>query len=115
MLCRLFNKKFAANICILILFLIVVLVLRIFDVTCIFYKLTGIPCPTCYMTRAFEALIKGNIQEYFRLNAMAIPVGVSFLCLVFCNNCRKHKHKFIVFSTIILTINYLYYVFRMLV
>lgn len=34
---------------------------------------TGIPCPTCGVTRATVSLLKGDFSAYLSFNAMALP------------------------------------------
>ena len=80
---------------------------------CVFYKITGIPCPTCYMTRAIFSLIHGDISAYFNYNAMALPVGIVFLSEIFID-CFKNKNKVHIITTVILLINEGYYINRFL-
>lgn len=42
---------------------------------CLLYKLTGLNCPGCGMTRAVHASLHGRLGEAFRLN----PVGMVLL------------------------------------
>ncbi len=49
-------------------------------IPCIFYKLTGLQCPGCGMTRAAAALWKGNIAEAMDDNALCLTV-LPALCL----------------------------------
>ena len=37
---------------------------------CIFYNITGVPCPGCGMTRAFVHLFQGHIAEAFRYHPL---------------------------------------------
>ena len=45
----------------------------------LFTALTGLPCPTTGATRACRCLIKGDVRESLRFNAMAIPLVAMFL------------------------------------
>ncbi len=42
---------------------------------CPFHAITGIPCPTCGITRAFSSLFHGDPREAFLFN----PLGLSVL------------------------------------
>ena len=41
---------------------------------CLFKNVTGIPCPSCGITRSILSLAHGNIQEAFYLNPLGIIV-----------------------------------------
>lgn len=45
-----------------------------FFIPCMFYKLTGIKCPGCGMTRAIHNLVNGNIKQAMWYNLMLIPL-----------------------------------------
>ncbi len=47
---------------------------------CLFRLLTGFDCPGCGLTRAFFALLKGDLYSVYRLNALA-PVIFLFLII----------------------------------
>jgi len=49
---------------------------------CRFKTLTGYSCPTCGMTRSFQALAHGEFLESFRYNPMG-PVFLFILLIVF--------------------------------
>jgi hypothetical protein len=38
---------------------------------CVFYRMTGLPCPTCGMTRAVEALTRPDFARAWNLNSLA--------------------------------------------
>lgn len=40
---------------------------------CPFHRLTGLPCPTCGLTRAWAAALRGDWALSFRLHAFGIP------------------------------------------
>ncbi len=48
---------------------------------CVFHSLTGFPCPTCGSTRAFSALIDGEILDAIRLQPLFVAT-----CLI-CAMC----------------------------
>lgn len=46
---------------------------------CLFKNLTGVPCPSCGMTRAFLFLGHGQILKASTLNPLALPLALAFL------------------------------------
>lgn len=49
-----------------------------FFIPCIFYKLTGIKCAGCGMTKAIHNLLNGRIKEAIWYNLMLLPSAVIF-------------------------------------
>lgn len=43
-------------------------------IPCIFYKLTGLQCPGCGMTRAMVEIWKGHFRAAFHYNALSLTV-----------------------------------------
>lgn len=43
--------------------------------SCPLRLVTGIPCPTCFLTRATAAALTGNLSESVRLHAFGPPVA----------------------------------------
>jgi len=62
-------------------FLLLLALWYIFDLPCAFRYVTGIPCITCGMTRAWTAALSGDLWAAFRQHPMfwSIPVLVVFL------------------------------------
>lgn len=50
---------------------------------CPVLALTGIPCPTCGMTRSFVAIVKGNLAQSIHYHAFGLILFASFLLIVF--------------------------------
>ncbi|NJL23650.1 MAG: DUF2752 domain-containing protein [Leptolyngbyaceae cyanobacterium SM1_3_5] len=50
---------------------------------CPVLALTGIPCPTCGMTRSFVAIVNGNLSESIRYHAFGWVLFASFLLVIF--------------------------------
>ncbi|MCI9087263.1 MAG: DUF2752 domain-containing protein [Clostridia bacterium] len=67
-------------ILILISFLSLVAVM---PVTCLLKTVTGISCPACGMTRAFEAILHFNFLEACYQNLLSIPLLLFFIFLIF--------------------------------
>ncbi len=65
------------------------------DRGCVFYHLTGIPCPGCGLTRSYLAAIRFDFVEAFRMHPLW-PVTVPVLLWavwkngVFFQDCRKN-------------------------
>ncbi len=57
----------------ILLLLIIFAILYFFKISCFFRFFTGIPCPSCGMTRAFLSLIKLNLRESFYYHPLLIP------------------------------------------
>lgn len=45
-----------------------------FFIPCMLYKLTGIKCPGCGMTRSIHYLVNGNIKQAIWYNLLLIPI-----------------------------------------
>jgi hypothetical protein len=48
---------------------------------CPFFKLTGVPCPGCGLTRACMLLAKGDVQSSIRFHAFA-PIFLVFIAIL---------------------------------
>lgn len=105
-------RSFKQEISVLFLFFTVWDIYNIFDISCLFYKLTSIPCPTCYMTSALLSLIKGDFYAYISYNAMALPVTFVFIGELFSRFFGKYKKILHFLCIIILVINLFYYINR---
>lgn len=92
--------------------MVVICILKYFKMTCIFYKITSVPCPTCGMTRAMKSLVKGNFKKYCEYNVMALPVSVAFFLILFNRYLGKYKKIFVAVAAGILVINFLYYILK---
>lgn len=55
--------------------------LRLPSWQCPFFRLTGVPCPGCGLTRACFLLLRGEVQASIKFHAFA-PVFVVFISLV---------------------------------
>lgn len=87
---------------------------RAFGITCLFYKITSLPCPTCFMTRALFSLAKGDLKAYADYNIMALPVALVFLSELFIGLFGKYQKVINISSVIVLAVNLIYYAVRLL-
>ena len=46
---------------------------------CLFKNITGIPCPSCGITRSLTFLIQGNIREAFYINPLGIVAAFALV------------------------------------
>ena len=62
-------------------------ILLILDTGCVFYHMTGLPCPGCGMTRAYLAALRLDFSEAFRMHPLW-PVTVPLIILSLWKNGR---------------------------
>lgn len=72
---------------ILVGLLILLGILLILDTGCVFYHMTGVPCPGCGMTRAYLAAMRLDFAEAFRMHPLW-PVTVPLLAVSLWKNGR---------------------------
>ena len=94
------NRKKKISLCIVIVLAIVgmlgLILLRIYNpesensffIPCFFYKIMGIKCPGCGMTRSLHNLVNGDIKKAIWYNVMSIPAIV----LLIYNYTLKRRH-----------------------
>lgn len=87
---------------------------RYLGITCVFFTVTGIPCPTCYMGRALVALVKGNLKLYAAYNIMALPCALVLVCELFHRYWGKYRVLLRAFCGVVLSANTVYYISRIL-
>lgn len=92
---------------------VVLAIYKLLNIGCLFLYLTGKPCPTCYMTHALYSLLKGDFSAYIHYNAMALPVAFVFICEIY--NIGKKNIPLHICSSVILTVNLGYYIFRFII
>lgn len=61
------------------------------DIHCLFRTIFHVSCPTCGMTRAWMAVLEGNLQQAFEYHSLFLlgPVVVWEVC--WYNKYRNHK------------------------
>lgn len=90
------NKKFL-NIIILFSLILFLVIINFFPVNCLFKQLTGICCPGCGMTRAFNAILHFDFINAFFYNILSLPLFI-FLIIFIVNliiDIIKNRFNFI--------------------
>ena len=95
------------------------------SVPCLFKSVTGIPCPGCGMTRAFNAILEFDIVTSFSYNILAIPLFIFFIFILvslifdiiknektFENKLIKFLEKYYIIIIILLIISLIVNIFR---
>lgn len=106
-------KKHKQEILILALLLCGIAIWKICGVTCLWYRFTGFPCPTCKMTRALLALARGDVTAYLSYNAMALPVAAVVVFEIFHSAFGRYEKVLHLVSAAILLLNFAYYIIRL--
>ncbi len=76
-------------------------------VPCIFFKITGLYCPGCGITRAIFSLMKFDIYQAFRYNMLIIillPFAISYYIYIFIFKGKKRIPKKVLNFLLIITI-----------
>ena len=64
-----------------------------FETGCLVEMFLNIPCLTCGMTRAFFALINGNVSLAFEIHPMLFSVPILVIMFLFSNSLFNGKVK----------------------
>ncbi len=94
--------KLYHKIIIIILLSIIVFGMWYFETGCLIQKFVGIPCLTCGITRAFFALINGNVILSFQTHPMLLSIPILIIMFIFSE--RIFSGKFKKYSVILLVI-----------
>ncbi|MBN2851502.1 MAG: DUF2752 domain-containing protein [Clostridia bacterium] len=92
--------------------LLVVIIVAVFLVfsdqsICVFKKVTGIPCPSCGMTRAFLFLLQGDIENAFILHPLFLLVPVTFIVMLYSYFTKKPCTKIFIAIIVIFILVYM--------
>lgn len=90
-----------------IIFLFIKKFAKITGSICLIRGLTGVPCPSCGMSRAIIAFINGDIINAFKFHPLFWLPFILFVLIVF----KRKFFKQIIIGAIILTM--IVYIFRM--
>ncbi len=78
-----------------------------FNISCVFLKLSGIPCPGCGMTRALLSVLNLDFYMAFKHNVMIFFMPYVFAYVFF--DFKSHIHNiFLVIIAVIAIINWLF-------
>ena len=107
-------RSFKGEFTVLLLCAAAVGVFKALGINCLVRRITGFPCPACGMTRAALALLRGDFSGYAASNAMAVPVAAVFCGELFIKAFGKHKKWVHICTAAVLTVNLVYYIYRVL-
>jgi hypothetical protein len=66
---------------------------------CTFYFVTGLPCPSCGMTTSFALLVRGDVPNSLRANAVGTLLALFCLALIpWCLACAARRQLLFVRS-----------------
>ena len=59
---------------------------------CTFFSVTGLPCPSCGMTTSFALLVRGDVPNSLRANAVGTLLALFCLALIpWCLTCAARR------------------------
>ena len=85
-----------------------------FHKVCIFALITGLPCPGCGLSRAFAALVRGDLNGAVSCNAMIFLWIPLVIYLAYCRYIFKKMQAFTPALIIVCLITIAYYLYRMI-
>jgi len=75
---------------------------------CLFLNLTGVPCPSCGMTRAYILLLRGDISQAFYYHPLFIaPIVITIMMHEKISANKKLFNRLIIILIVIIFIVYL--------
>lgn len=77
-------------------------VLKLLNIGCPIKFLTGISCAGCGMTRAWEALLRLNIEQAFYYHPLFYFPPIFLFILIFKTKINKHLYKMLIFTIILI-------------
>lgn len=96
--------KFYHKIIILLTLAVIVYAMWQLETGCLVQKVFHIPCPTCGMTRAFFALINGNVALSFELHPMLLSLPMLIIMFLFSEKLFNGKLKYVSIIMLIIVI-----------
>lgn len=107
---KIMKSGYFALIPAVVIVLVAILVFNLlgFEYSCVFKALTGIPCPTCGMTRSFMSLLRLDLKSAFYYHPLfwTVPlIAGSFL--IRNAKFRKYRTAFIILTVTLFVAVYL--------
>ena len=103
------NKIKKSSVVILLLVVTLSVIAYIFKVGCVWKNVFEIECPTCGMTRAWEAFLHGRIREAFRYHPLFFTVPIIWICIAFDGKIfRKNSINIFILSLICISFSVVY-------
>ena len=103
---KIINKRNVGYAAVFVLLIIII----IRGNACVLRKITGLPCPSCGMTRSFYALFRGDIKTAFYYHPLFWSVPPIFVLVIFW---RKLRYKKLIFVTVLAAF-FAVYIIRMI-
>lgn len=81
---------------------------------CPFLFITHLPCPTCGITRALDALLQGDGTGYLRYHPLALPLAVTLLLFLHRPAMGRAAQRRVAYITVVvLAANTVFFLFRL--
>lgn len=84
------NRKYLL-LFLLLYFTLVYIIFHTFGITCVFLKISGLPCPGCGMTRAILSLVKLDIVSAAKYNITVFFMPYIFAYVFFDFKSKIHN------------------------
>lgn len=84
-----------------------------FNIGCIWKKLFGIECPTCGMTRAWKAMLRGDIRAAFEFHPLFFTIPILWAYILFDGKLLKNEIANIVVLITIFVAFFIVYIIRL--
>lgn len=92
----------------------ILVVMAVFSDTglCVFRRITGLPCPSCGMTRAYLALFSGDIGKAFFMHPLFPLIPVIIFMVMYSHYSKRDFNKiYIALCVLFITV----YIIRMII
>ncbi len=99
------------NALLIVCFVLYSLILRILNISCPFFEIFGMPCPTCGVTRSLLSLVKFDFEGYRNYNPFSLFLCISVL-IIFNLDLFKKRRLAMFFSFGVLIANFIFYLFK---
>lgn len=104
-------KLILKHIIFILLIILLVFIFYKFKIPCLFRFFTGLPCPSCGMTRAFLAFLSFDFAASFAYHPLLIPALITIFIALHMevkdfNFNKRRCNIYLIIFTIIFFINY---------